>query len=159
MNKWLKKIFIYIKKLSSNKTYTPSYKVINLFQNKEDNYVAHIQVINKSVAFYAEPEEILANDKLVNMFSPVDIRALTYLGYLGINMPKYKILAQRMVKNGKSLFAIKQNGDAHIILKTANEILQNLDMVSHMPAEDARVVGYTAAIESSQNEKQNIQKQ
>jgi len=152
MINFIKQVCRYFKQLNQENSYTPSYRVLNLLQNDDNSYTIHIQIINKSITFYAKPEEILADDKMVNMFSPLDVRTLTYLGYLGINMPKYKILAQRIIDKDKTLFIIKKNGEKNVILKTADEILLDPEIVSQMPADDARIIGYTVATESIQNE-------
>ncbi len=147
-----KKICKYLKAINPNLSYTPRYRLLNILQDNDDNYTAHIQLINKSITFYTKPEEILADDKLVNMFSPTDVRTLTYLGYLGINAPKYKILAHRMLDNQKTVFIIKKSGDKSIIVKTATEILQEQDIISNMKPSDASTIGYTVALENIQNQ-------
>ena len=152
MTKLIKKIAVFLKRLNQSKTYTPSHRVLNLLQNADNSYTAHIQIINKNITFYKKPEDILADDTFVNMFSPLDVRTLTYLGYLEINAPKYKILAQRMINNDKTIFIIRKTGEENVILKTANEILQEPNMISQMPSDDARVIGYTIAAENIQTE-------
>lgn len=146
---FLKKIFDLIKQINHESSYTPSYRVLELLQDEEDNYMVHVQIINKSLTFYSTPEEILVDDKLVNMFSPTDVRTLTYLGYLGINAPKYKILAQRMINDKKTVFIIKKLGDENIIIKTANEILTEHGIISNMLPKDASTIGYTVAVENN----------
>jgi len=70
-----------------------------------------IKVINKNISFTIKPDEILAKDSMVDLFSPRDVRTLTYLGYLGINSPKYKILARRLSENNdKTIFALQKRG-------------------------------------------------
>lgn len=153
MTNFVKKLYIYLQQLRQQSSYTPSYRVLDFLQDDENNYTAHIQVINKNITFYSNPEDILADDKLVSMFSPTDVRTLTYLGYLGINAPKYKILAQRMIDNQKTVFIIKKSGDKNMIIKTASEILKEHDIITSMQPEDARKIGYTVAIENIQDEK------
>ena len=127
----------------SHTTYTPAYRLLEILQDEDGEYTVSIQIINKSIVFSATPEEILAQDSLVDLFSPRDIRALTYIGYLSVNNPKYKILAQKLSQDSdKILFAIKKRGDKKVIVKTADEILREKEILDNMNAKDAHTVGY-----------------
>lgn len=140
--------------LNKKENYVPAYRVCEILQDEEGDYIVQIQIINKSLAFKAKPEDILAKDSLVDQFSPRDIRTLTYLGYLGINSPKYKILAKRLSENNdKVIFAMKKKGDSQIITKTADEIVKEKEILENLPAQDAHVVGYTFASENLLDEK------
>ena|SRR3990167_659918 len=89
-----------------------SYRVLSIEQDDDNHYTAVIQMIKKGIIFKMKPEEILANDNLTDSFSQRNIRALTYLGYLGINDPKYKILAKKLSENDSHLiFAIQERGN------------------------------------------------
>jgi hypothetical protein len=152
MKNLFKKISTYLKQLSQKNSYTPAYRILDLFEDENKNYTVHIQIINKNLNFHARPEELLAKDNIVDKFSPRDVRTLTYLGYLGINAPKYKILAQRMVDN-KTLFVIKKRGEKNMILKTGDELMQENEIISSMESSDAQIIGYTVATEDIQREK------
>jgi hypothetical protein len=141
-----------IKKEGEKNTYKPLYKLIEIFE-EDDQHMVIIKVINKNITFKAKPEEILANDHLVDQFSPRDIRTLTYLGYLGINGPKYKILAKKLSQNEKMTFVLKKKGDKNIIEKTADQIVHETEIILNLNSEDAKTVGYTIASESVQYEK------
>jgi hypothetical protein len=149
----VKKFIADIKQEKNKNTYIPTYRVVEILENDEGEYTVHIQLIGKGLTFYAKPEEILADDKLVDQFSPRDIRTLTYLGYLGINAPKYKILARRLVDNNQVAFAIKKRGEKDVVIKTAKEILNEQDVISSMHPNDAKTIGYTLASENFQEEK------
>ena len=139
------------------KTYTPFYKLIEIMQ-ENDCYFVMIKVVNKNITFQARPEEILGNNALVDKFSPRDIRTLTYLGYLGINSPRYKILAQTLSTNtDKMIFSLKRRGENEVIKKTADEILNEDGIISHLNSNDAKIIGYTIATENMLQEK--IQKE
>lgn len=87
----------------------PGYRLAEIIQDEDGSYYVTIQVINKNITFRTKPEEILAENNLVNQFSPTDIRALTYLGYLGINSPKYKILAKNLSSQDSGIiFTVKK---------------------------------------------------
>lgn len=153
----MKKIRALVSTIASAKTkytYTPSLRLVDILKTADDEYIVTIQVINKNVISNCKPEEILANDHLVDQFSPRDIRTLTYLGYLGINAPKYKILAQRLSEeNDRIIFALKKKGDKNIIINTADEILNKKEIMNSLHASDAQVIGYTVASESILSEK------
>jgi hypothetical protein len=148
----LKHLISYIKNFKKMQNLNPVYKLVEII-NEDDSYIVVIKVHNKNITFQSKPEEILANDKFVDQFSQRDIRALTYLGYLGINGPKYKILAQKCIIDDKILFVLKKKGDKKIIIKTADQILKEVDIISNMNANDAKVIGYTVASETIPNEK------
>ena len=138
-----------------------AYKVLSIEQDEENNFIAVIQVTNKGQVFRMQPEEILAKDSLTDSFSQRDIRTLTYLGYLGINSPKYKILAKRLSENDtKLLFAIKERGTKKTIIKTAHEISTDENLLTNLHQQDAHMIGYTVASEQillEQVQKQKLQ--
>ena len=148
----VKKIFQELKEAKAKNTYTPSYRVLEILQDEEGRYTIHIQVIGKSLTFHAKPEELLAEDKVVDQFSPRDVRTLTYLGYLGINAPKYKILAQRLIDDNKVAFVIKKRGAKEVLVKTAGQLLQEREIIANMHPDDAKIIGYTSAAETTQEE-------
>lgn len=134
-------------------------RVVAIEQDKDENHIATIQIVNKSQVLKMKPEEILADDDLTNCFSPMDVRALTYLGYLGINSPKFKILAQRLSeKDNRFVFAIKQKGSDKPIVKTADEISADAELLAALDQKDAHMVGYTAASERELIEKEQMKK-
>lgn len=155
----MKKMFKQMRELNKKESYTPLYRVTEIFQDEEGDYMVQVQIISKSLAFKARPEELLAKDNIVDQFSPRDVRTLTYLGYLGINSPKFKILAQRLSEsNDKLIFAIKKKGHAKLIIKTADEIVTEKEILENLKPEDAHLVGYTFATEHVLDEKFEKQK-
>ena len=135
-------------------SFTPSYRVVEVTEKDKGEYIATIQVLNKHVVFHTKPEDILKDDKLVDQFSPRDIRTLTYLGYLGINSPKYTVLAKRLSENAdKTLFALKEKGKKKIVTKSAQEIFSDNEMIKNLSATDAHEIGYTVATETITEEK------
>jgi hypothetical protein len=157
IRQFFKSFFNYVKRIrevSQESSFRPSYRVTNIEEIKEENqYTATIQVIGKNMYFKMAPEELLADDRLVNCFSPIDIRTLTYLGYLGVNNPKYKILAKRLSENSdKTIFALRKRGERKIVTKNAHEICQDKDVLANLSATDAHEVGYTVAHEAISEE-------
>jgi hypothetical protein len=136
-----------------------SYRVISIDQDDLANYIANIQIVGKSHVFKAKPEEILADDNFTNSFSQKDVRLLTYLGYLSVNSPKYKILAQRLSEqDNKILFAILKRGEKAPTVKTAEEISADSEIIQCLNQKDAHLIGYATATEQiSRDEKQKQQ--
>lgn len=143
----------YIKELNKSKEQEHIYRILEIFQDDNEEYLAHVQIINTRFAFHIRPEEVLADDNLVNLFSQRDIRTLTYLGYLGINSPKYKILAQRLVTENKIAFAISEKGKKNVFIKTAIEIMHDRDIITSMNPLDASTIGYAVASETAARER------
>lgn len=132
-------------KRCSMKYYTPRYKLLNVYKDENDKYMATFQFINKGHTFHAKPDEILSDDNFVNFLSPLDVRTLTYLGYLEMNQPEYKLLAKRLSEDNSEVFIIKKRGEKSVITKTAEEINYSTDIISKMGAEDAKTIGYAIA--------------
>lgn len=133
--------------------YRPTHRVLSIEQNEDESYVATIQMINTSYIFKKSPEEILSDDAMTDLFSPRDVRTLTYLGYLGVNSPKYKILAKRLSESdSKITFAVKQKGKREPIIKTADEISSDAQILSGLHQRDAHMVGFVRASESISDE-------
>jgi hypothetical protein len=130
--------------------YKPAYRVVRIEEESKDEFIVTIQMIGKKISYKEKPEKILADDKMVNLFSPVDIRNLTYLGYLGVNAPKYRILAKQFSdKTDQTLFAIHKKGDKTHQVFTANEISGNNEVLESLNQKDAHTVGYTTATEQT----------
>jgi hypothetical protein len=147
--KFLTRTFRIWKQLKDNSTsYTPTHRVINIEQDEKSDYIISIQLIGKNFVQKVSPEELLADDQMVNRFSPTDIRTLTYLGYLDINSPKYKILAKRLSKNhDQTLFALQKKGEKKYSVLTANEITKQEGMITSLSQEEAYMLGVTSAHE------------
>ena len=140
----LKSLFCIIK----NSAPRHPYKVVSIEKDDCDNYHVLIQITNKSQTFRMYPEEILENDGLVDFFSQKDIRTLTYLGYIGINTPKYKIIAKRLSEcDNKLVFALLEKGKTKPVIKSANEISTNEALLSGLHQIDAHMIGYAVATE------------
>lgn len=127
-------------------------RILRIEKHDENEHIAVIQLVKKNVVFKMSPEEILADDKLTDSFSQRDIRTLTYLGYLGINAPKYKILAQRLSAENKLIFALHEKGKKEPLIKTADEISSDEKILSGLDQKNAHLIGYTTA-----NEKAHIE--
>lgn len=150
---FIKRIFKFLRTINSNKSYSPRYRVLEVFKNDEDKYTALIQIVNKNLTFHAKPEEILADDSFVDYLSPRDVRTLTYLGYLELNQPEYKLLAQRLSTSNSDIFVVKKRGTKKPIIKTTAEITRETEVLSSMSPSDAKAIGYALAVSELNQEK------
>lgn len=129
-------------------SYSPVYRVVSIELNKTGEYIVVIQIIGKAVTYCIKPETLLADDAMVDLFSPRDIRNLTYLGYLGINAPKYKILAQQLSdEKDQTIFALRKTGDKKHSVVTAQEISSNEEILKGLSQKEAHMIGFAAATE------------
>lgn len=142
--KIIKIIIEMLKKINTTDYNIPRYRVVEVFKDEEENYKTVLQVINKNLTFCAKPEEILADDNFVDSLSPRDVRTLTYLGYLSLNQPQYKILAQRLSETSET-FVVKKRGEKKPIIKTVSEIVKETTIINQMDATDAKNIGYAIA--------------
>lgn len=146
--KGIRKNFLMPFKNCTTSIFVPTYRIVSIKQNEEDDYEVSVQVIGTATVIKMKPEEILADDDLTNKFSPTDVRTLTYLGYLDINSPKYKILARRLSeKDNKVVFALHKKGSKNVEIKVASEISQNPDILKQLHPEDVHMVSYIAGTE------------
>jgi len=140
--------------LKTKNSYTPTYRIVNIEQNAEGEYHVAIQLIGKARIFKMAPEKLLADDSLVKCFSPIDIRTLTYLGYLGINSPKYKILAKRLSEeNEQMVFILQRKGEKKYKAVTADEISKNQEIIEGLSQKESHMIGLTTGIEQPTIEK------
>ena len=150
----------FIKELVKQNPGQHQFRVLSIESDEHENYIAIIQRIGRNMTFRMKPEEILADDMMTDSFSQRDIRALTYLGYLGINSPKYKILAKRLSESdNKLIFAIQEKGRKNTVIKTADEISSDEALIKGFHQIDAHMLGYTSAAEqiiSEKNQKQQL---
>lgn len=134
--------------------FKPIYRVVSIEKDKHEDYEVVVQLIGKSTIFKMKPEEILADDKMTDRFSPRDVRTLTYLGYLDINSPKYRILAKKLSeKDNRMLFVLHKKGEKNLHFKTASEISQNKEILKQIDQQDAHMVGFVTANEATLQEK------
>ena len=84
---------------------------------------------------------------------------MTYPGYLGINAPKYKVLAKRLSDNDtKLVFALQVRGQKDPVIRTADEISTDEELIKGLDQKDAHLVGYTSASEREALEKAQMKK-
>lgn len=133
-----------------------AYRVFDISQDKKGNHYVNIQVVGKHHIFKMKPEEILANDAMTLQFSQLDIRTLTYLGYLGINSPKYKVLAKHLCTQDGVTFSIYSKEKNTVELKKASEIISDQELWKNLDRNDVPEVAYSAGGDQILKEKEEI---
>ena len=134
------------------------YRVVEVEKDEHGDYTAVIQVSGKNITFKAKPEEILADDEMTMKFSQLDVRTLTYLGYVDLNNPKYRILAKQFSEEvGRTVFAVHKKGEKDYDVKTAAEIATDEELIKSLDQKDAHMVGYTSATEHMMAEKAQME--
>ena len=133
------------------------YKVIDIIEtNNENNDIeVLVQLSNSLVKRKMSPEEILLDDENTKSFSPTDIRAITYIGYISSkkNQSKYKSIANKLsLKDNRMKFLVVDEEENSIMSGYSNEIYQNKEVINNIDSIDAYKLGYTTAIESQNKE-------
>lgn len=128
------------------------YRVVEVKQSSLDKYKLVIQVIGKSTVVECTPQEIVANDRMLEGFSKKDIRTITYFACNQNKKPKYKIITQELCsKANKILFKLRSNENNEIIIKTANQILTDKNLIHGLSHDDIQSVSYVTGYEHSLN--------
>lgn len=129
------------------------YRIIEIKHLPAGKYKLITQIIGKSVVIECTPEEILANDRLLEGFSKKDIRTITYLACDQMKQPKYKIIVQEFCeKFNKIMFKIKETESGDLLVKTASQIVMDKNIINSLSQDDVNSISYTAGYESSQNQ-------
>jgi hypothetical protein len=132
------------------------YRIIEVNQSAGQCKVI-IQVTGKSTFVECTPQEIVANDRMLEGFSKKDIRSLTYLACESIKKPTYKIVMQKFCSNfNKMLFKLRKCNSNEVILKTANQISLDKNLINSLSHEDIQSISYMAGYEHSLNEKSEM---
>jgi hypothetical protein len=130
------------------------YRIVEVKQSSIGQYKLVVQVIGKSTVVECTPQEIVANDSMLEGFSKKDIRAITYFACNQIKKPRYKIIMQEFCDVfNKILFKLKKADSDEIILKSAGQISLDKNLINSLSQEDACSVSYAAGYEQSSVEK------
>lgn len=126
------------------------YRITEIKQTSSNQIHLVIQVIGKSVFITCAPQEILADDNMLEGFTKKDIRTITYLACEQSKRPKYKIIKQAFCdKFNKVLFRVKRLDNNETMEETANYIVRNKNLIYNFSQEDAHSISYTAGYEHS----------
>lgn len=118
-----------------------------------------IQVIGKSITFKAKPEELAADDQIMERFSRKDVRTITFYACHAEKRPRARIVFQEFrEKLNKMIFGIRKPHSETIIEKTAAQISLDKNLLNQMSQEEAHLIGYTTATEQMVLEKAQLEK-
>jgi hypothetical protein len=152
-------LFKQYQELKQSSKHQGAYKLVDIKEDKHDKVHLSIQVVGKAIVFKSTPEEILADDKLVEEFSSKDIRTITYYACQRMNKPKNKIVIKRFCeKLNRMVFGVKNVSKNQVEEKTAKDISLDKDVIKSLSPEEAHMVGYTSANEKGMDEKIKMDK-
>jgi len=144
------------KKYNEQRNQDDIYRLIEVKKSTANCKVV-IQLIGKSIFSEFTPQEIVTNDRLLEGFSKKDIRTLTYLACESTKQPKYKIIMQKFCFHfNKILFQLKKCNSNEVIMRTANEISLDKNLINHLSHADIQSISYTAGYEHYLNEKDEM---
>ena len=128
------------------------YRIIEIKQSAKEQYKLIVQVIGKSSIIECLPNEIVADDRLLEGFSQKDVRTITYLACEKIKKPKYKIVSQDFCEKFNGMvFKLKEPENEVLLTKTANQIVIDKYLINNLSKEDINSISYIAGYEYSQN--------
>lgn len=134
-----------------------AYRVVDIETDKTGKLAVIVQVCGKHITFKLTPQEILADDNMLEGFSKKDIRAITYLAF-NDKKPKAKIVLQEFCeKLNRVVFGIKSPGKEQILKKTAGEISLDKNLLKDLSAEEARMIGHMTADDTAAEHHTQIQ--
>jgi len=132
------------------------YRLIEIKQ-LASQYKLIIQIVGKSSIIESSPQEIVATDRLLEGFSKTDVRTITYLACNPIKKQKYKIIMQEFCdKFNRMTFKLKETTSETLLIKTANQIVMDKNIINNLSREDINSISYIAGYECSQNEKPSL---
>lgn len=126
------------------------YRIVDVKKNTSGSASLQVQVIGRSTFIECSPQEILADDNLLEGFSKKDIRTITYYACQPSTKPKFKLLAQEFLED-KLVFKLKNLDSNEVIIKSAGDILLDKNIIDSLSKEDARSISFAAGYEHSQN--------
>jgi len=145
----------FFKKYSDQQQFQQTiYRIIEVKQLSSGQYKLIIQVIGKSTVIECTPQEIVTNDQMLEGFSKKDVRAITYFACERASKPKYKIVMQEFCEIfDKIIFKLKKHNSDEVILKTADQISLDKNLMNNLSQEEACSISYVAGYELSFAEK------
>tara|TARA_R110002167_G_scaffold93474_7_gene250499 strand:- start:8286 stop:8786 length:501 start_codon:yes stop_codon:yes gene_type:complete len=159
----LKKIKDVLNDTVGAKTYTPKYKLEEIYEVNREYWVKVIEVgmapimLGKRTPKDLYPNDILADDDLTSLFHPLDVRSLTYLGYVNMNAPEFEIIREKTNEGNDRIFIVSVKGKSDCEIKTSYEI-QSPNIVKKLNTQDAYRVGELSNQMESKEELELIKK-
>lgn len=144
---WLLKQYHELKQQSQQDTF----RIIEIKEQKNGSYQFMIQIIGKRIRFKSSPEELAADDNMMQRFSRHDVRTITFFACQERKKPKYKILMKEFCSTfNKMVFSFGKRGSNTVTQKTAAQIAKDTDVIKNISPEEAYVIGFTLAAEKNQ---------
>lgn len=133
------------------------YRIAEIKQLSSGENKIIIQVIGKSTFIECTPQETVMDDRLLEGFSKSDVRTITYFACKQSQKPKYRIVIQEFCdKLNRVLFKLKIKDSDKAVLKSANEILTDKDILDNLSKDDIKSISYIAGCEHLQNERNEM---
>ncbi len=117
--------------------------------NESGTHSVKVVIVGTGKIVDFTPEEIVADDRMIESFSKKDVRIITYLACSNNKLAKYKITSQHFCeKLRKFVFCIRKRKSSDVLQKSASEISKDKTIIANLDAEDAYRVGYAYGNES-----------
>jgi len=151
---YVKWVIEQVYELKNNSTPTFYYKIIDhlIYDNKEELV---IQIAGKNAFIKIDPKELIKDESMLRGFSPLDVRTITYLACQNKNPVKktkllYSIVEQFFsLKGKKEMFNLKTD-DGLQIIKSAQDISSNAELINQLSSEDAHRIGFVSGTEQAE---------
>lgn len=145
---WLLKKYNALQRMEENNVY----RILEIKKSTTNQYKLIIQIVGKSYLMECSPEEIMSMDRSLKGFSKNDIKTISLLACDQIKKPKYKIIMQAFCEEfNKIIFKLQQMGTDTTIIKTADQIVLDKQLINNLSGEDVSSISYVAGYECSQN--------
>ncbi len=120
-----------------------------------------VQVVGKNVFIKLTPIELMNDEAMLKGFSPLDVRTITYLAcHTGKEKKSlYRIVAQFFSKTrNEEMFTIQAESDAMQIVKSAQELSSDPELINKFASQDAHRIGYVSGVEQVVLENESFKK-
>ena len=131
-----------------------THRIVEYNMTTSGQHEVAVQISGKNLVFKTSPQEIMADDRLLESFSKKDIRLLTYLACEDIKEPTHEVLGQKFIRNmNQFFFKLKHGKTGEEMEKSAEEISANPELIKQLTPQDAHKIGFVAAGDSVKKEK------
>jgi hypothetical protein len=131
-----------------------THRIVEHNKDASGQHEITVQISGKNLVFKTSPQEIMADDRLLESFSKKDIRLLTYLACEDIKEPTHEVLGQKFIRNmNQFFFKLKHGKTGEEMEKSAEEISANPELIKQLSPQDAHKIGFVAAGDSVKKEK------
>lgn len=104
----------------------------------------HVQIIGKNIATYYSPLQIVNDNEMLSLFSPIDARTITILAMAAKqgNNPRYKIiLTDFMSSLGQDALVIHDRLTAKQFQRSIDQLSQDFATIDKLSSRDAYKIG------------------